>query len=145
MSRLHAYGLSLLLLGLVSWPAFRDPPQDSFPLSDFPMFSEGRPSPIFTISQALGVTANDEREPLSPMISAANREVLQSMVTIARGLHGNRQAFCREIAARVAADDDLDHVVAVEVATSTFDGVAYFAEAPVPVRRVVHVRCEVER
>ena len=146
MTRAFAYGVSLVLVALVISPALRDPPVDSFPLSDYPMFSHGRPSPEMTITHAHGVSASGEREPLSPMISSGNREVLQSMMTISNEVHGGRAAlFCLEIAERVVADSDLDHIESIELLTSTFDSVAYFEHGPEPLSRELHHRCQVPR
>ncbi len=146
MNRLFAYGLSVVLVGLVISPALKDPPVDSFPLSDYPMFSHGRPSPEMTLTHAHGVSADGTHEPLSPLISSGNREVLQSMMTIANEVHGGRSStFCVEIAGRVAQDPELDHIATIELLTSTFDSVAYFADGPDPLRRELHHRCEVTR
>lgn len=133
-----------MIFAVVS-PAFRDPPADSFPLSDYPMFSHGRPSPMFTLTHALGVDSGGRLTPLEPLVSSGNREVLQSMVTLEHGVHHGAPRFCEEIAARVAADDDLDGVVSVELATDTWDTVAYFDEDAPSQEHRVHARCEVER
>ena len=138
-----AWGLTLAFLALVVSPAFRDPPRDSFPLSDFPMFSQGRPSPRFTVTHALGVDAGGARRPLSPWIAAGNREVLQAMVWLSAAT-ADPTASCRAIAARVAAHGSPD-VRFVELATSDFDAVAYFVSAREPLTRRVHARCEVRR
>jgi len=151
MHRAFVYGVSVLLVGLVLWPAFRDPPRDSFPLSDYPMFSYGRPRARTTISHALGVTASGERVPLPPIVSAANREVLQSMMIIENAIGGGAArvaSFCNEVATRVAErrdDEDFARFVDVEIATSTYDGVAYFAGDTEPLERRMHARCAVPR
>lgn len=150
VDRLWAYGVSLAMLALVAYPAFEEPEYDSFPLSSYPMFSEGRPSPEMVLTQALGVRPDGTRVPLSPLVASNNREVLQSMMTIHHGVFSGparASAFCAEVAARVASsgDEDLEDVTAVEMATSRFDAVAYLADEPVPLDRQVHVRCEVTR
>lgn len=146
MKRAKAYVVSGVLIALVISPALRDPPVDSFPLSDYPMFSHGRPSPEMTLTHAHGVSEDGERQPLSPIVSSGNREVLQSMMTISNEVHGGRAGpFCLEIAERVAASSDLEHVVSVELITSTFDAVKYFEEGPEPLHRELHHRCRVSR
>ena len=145
-SRRAVYAFSALMIALVLSPALRDPPADSFPLSDYPMFSHGRPTPDMEITHALGVRADGTRVPLPPMVAAANREVLQAMMTIHAAVFGpDRQAFCEEVATRVAAAEELRDVVSVELATSAFDAVRYFEESPRPLARRVHARCEVPR
>lgn len=150
MYRSYVYAVSVLLTALVLWPVFRDPPVDSFPLSNYPMFSAGRPDPMLTLPHALGVHEDGERTPLSPTIASDNWEVLQSMMIINSAINGGpptQVSFCLAIAGRVrdSGDDDLGDVVAVELATSTFDTVAYFDGDTAPRERVVHHRCEVER
>ena len=55
--------------------------EDSFPLSTFPMFSHERPRRM-TVMHAVGVDAAGERTPLSPRVSAATSEPLQSLRTL---------------------------------------------------------------
>lgn len=150
MYRLYVYAVSLGLTGLVLWPAFRDPPVDSFPLSNYPMFSAGRPDPMLTLPHALAIHGDGKRSPLSPTIASGNWEVLQSMMIINTAINGGDRTqgpFCAAIALRVAesADEDLEDVMAVELATSTFDTVAYFEGDTEPRQRQVHRRCEVAR
>ena len=145
MPRLLAHLFSLALLGAMLVPALREPPADSFPLSDYPMFSQERASPEMILEQALAVLPDGRRRPLPSMISAENHEVLQSMMTIHREVHAGSaraRAFCQAIARRVAADEEFRSAVAVEIASSRFDAVAYFEGAPEPLDRVVLMRCE---
>lgn len=107
MERLRSYLLLGLVAGAMVWPALREPPQDSFPLSDYPMFSAGRPDANLTITHALGIDAAGVETPLSPMITSGNREVMQSMMSLHHGVHSGPErsaAYCLEIAERVAAD-----------------------------------------
>lgn len=144
--RALVYAVSIALLGATLSPLARHPDEDSFPLSTYPMFSHERPREL-TMVHALGLDAEGERTPLPPMISAGNREVLQSMATLQQAVGGGRaRAQCEEIAERVRSDGSLDEVREVEISTDTFDTVAYFAEARTePLARHVHVRCGVER
>ena len=143
--RAFVYAVSLVLLGATLSPLARHPDDDSFPLSTYPMFSRERPREIVMV-HAVGVDAAGERTPLRPMISAGNREVLQSMATLQQAVGGGRaRQHCQQIAARVRADASLAGVREVEIATDTFDSVAYFAEGRTePLARAVHARCAVE-
>ena len=144
--RARVYGLAVAVIVLLLSPAFRDPPRDSFPLSDYPMFSHGRPDSRLTLTHALGITDTGKTQALSPRISSANAEVLQSMVTIGRSVHeGRAAAFCREVAERVAADNGLDAIVEVRLATSEYDCVRYFEHGPEPLARAIHAACDVTR
>ena len=137
--RLRATATTIGFLALMAWPLFRDPSRDSFPLSDFPMFSQGRPSPLMTLTQALAVRRDGARVPLSPFVATGNREVLQAMVLLEQAARLDPVDSCRRIAGRVGDRE----AVAVELVTSDFDAVAYFLEARRPLRRRLHARCEV--
>lgn len=140
--RFRAAFVSALVLGFCLWPLSWGPDEDSFPVSSFPMFSHGRPSPMLTIRHAVGIRADGTREPLSPMLSAGNREVLQSMMTIVQGVDHDASAFCAEVAGRVLeAGEDYERV---ELSTETWDTVRYFAESAESVERVVHAECSVQ-
>ncbi|MEM7449348.1 MAG: hypothetical protein AAF355_14035 [Myxococcota bacterium] len=146
--RLYALALTLLLSALVVGPAFRNPPYDSFPFSDYPMFSAGRPTPQLRLTHVQGVFENGSRTPLSPWVAAGNHEVLQAGNLIRHASFGSvesRGAFCRRAAARVAEEEDLQGVVAVELVTSDFDCVRYFEEAQKPQFQRTHERCSVTR
>jgi len=146
VERYFSYAAFAVMTALVVTPAFRDPPRDSFPFSDFPMFSRGRPDPMLTLTHVLGVHATGEREALSPSISSGNGEVLQSMLIIHQGITGGDAAgFCREIASRVARAGSLADIHEIEIATSVFDCVAYFEGDTSPRSRRVHQTCEVPR
>jgi hypothetical protein len=144
-----ALAVGLGFLAAVASPAFRDPPYDSFPLSDYPMFSRGRPDTTLVLSQALGVMDDGRRVPLPPTISADTYEVLQSMAVIDQAIRSGREgaaAFCRAAAERArAAEGELEGVRVVELATSRFDVLRYYDGHPEPQAREVHVRCEVPR
>ena len=142
--RVAAALFSLTLLGVVFVPVTWEAHEDSFPLSSYPMFSHGRPSPVLTIVHAIGIRPGGVREPLSPMLSAGNREVLQSLRTIEIGVQHGADAFCAEVVSRVReAGEDYAQV---EIATDTWDAVAYFASDDPQdslQQHDVHARCEV--
>lgn len=147
-SPLAAYLVSVVVLAAVAWPAFRDPPRDSFPLSNYPMFSRARPDPIITLTNVTAVHADGGRTPLTPGQATGNDEVLQAMVLIrgaARSPAPRRQAFCETAARRLVEGGDAEGVVAVEIATVRHDSLAYFRDGYEPLARRVHHRCEVAR
>ena len=87
--RAFVYAVSFVLLGATLSPLARHPDDDSFPLSTYPMFSHERPRELVMV-HALGLDAQGERMPLPPMISAGNREVLQSMATLQQAVSAGR-------------------------------------------------------
>ncbi len=136
---------ALLMLGTVLSPALGHPDDDSFPLSHYPMFSHHRPRDM-TIAQALGVRDDGTTQPLGPMLSAGNREVLQSMMTLEHAIQtGRAPGLCREIAERVAASAEHAEIVHVRIARSTFDVVTYFEGATEPSARQMFAGCRVAR
>ena len=141
------YAVPMALVALVVWPVFRDPPVDSFPHSDYPMFSRPRPD-VVRVTHALGVDAAGVREPLAPGVSSGHFEVLQSQAAIRLALRAGAEAaqgLCHEAAGRVAGSRDLAHLTHVELATSRYDVGTYFTGGHGPVARAVHTRCEVPR
>lgn len=117
---------TIVLLAAVAWPLVRDPRDDAFPLSTYPMFAVERPTTL-TMDYALGETRTGERRTLSPAL-AGTGEALQAYALFDRAVHGPRaelQQLCTQIAARVAKDDDYRDVVAVRIVTGRHDAVDY--------------------
>lgn len=149
MRAAYAYVLTVAIAVACAFPILRDPPRDSFPLSNYPMFSYGRPSPAMEISHVLGVHRGGQRKAL-PSSVVMSIEVLQTMVAIQQAIDRGPEAtrrFCEEVAGRVveSGDEELAEVTELEVATSHFDSVAYAAGQHTPTARHVHVRCDVRR
>ena len=127
---------TLVLLVLVAWPLVRDPHDDAFPLSTYPMFGEPRPTRL-TMDYALGETARGERRTLSPRLVGTG-EVLQAYALFERAVHGPRdglQRLCGEIAARVANDPAYRDVVSVRIVTGSHDAVDYLVRHHIGVER----------
>jgi hypothetical protein len=113
------------------------------------MFSTRRPREM-TLTHALGVRQNQERVPLPPPVSSGGRDVLQSQRFVFQGIQNDPMAYCKQVANRLherqqAGDEALRGVTAVELATSRFDVLAYFASAAgrTPLARQVYARCQV--
>ena len=142
--------VSLVVTALVLSPAFGNPNEDSFPLSTYPMFSHGKPNPDLVLTQALAVFANGDRKPLPPKLATGNEEVIQAMRMIVDETYSGEERaknFCRDIAARInrVSSPRWKDAIAVEIARSHFDTVAYFEKEPKPLGRRTLQRCSVER
>ncbi len=142
--------VSLVMTALVLWPAFGDANEDSFPLSTYPMFSHGKPNPDLVLTQALAVFPNGDREPLPPKLATGNEEVIQAMRMIIGETYGGEErakSFCRDIADRVGRSPSprWKNAIAVEIARSHFDTVAYFEKESEPLSRRTLQRCPVEQ
>ena len=97
----------VVVTAAVLWPAVRRPPQDSFPLSTYPMFSFPL-DPVADIDLVVGVDAAGSDVRLSPESIAATDEVIQAGGAVARAVAGRGDdpvALCRRVAARLVGED----------------------------------------
>ncbi len=114
---------------------------DSFPVSDYPMFSYKRDSPVASIAHAVGVTAAGDRTTLPPS-AVGTDEVMQAFETFRQAVRDGDVALvalCRDIAARVSSHG----YATVEITSDTFDAIAYLDGDRTPDSTVVHVTCHV--
>jgi hypothetical protein len=143
--RAFAAAVSLALIAATLWPLARDPRDDGFPLSTYPMFASRRPTRQ-TYRYALGETARGERRTLTPGLVGTG-EVLQAMRVIDRALaagRGEATKLCAAIAARVAADDTRGDITSIRLVSGTHDAVEYLARGQVG-HETELVRCTVKR
>ncbi|MBV8758709.1 MAG: hypothetical protein JO257_15590 [Deltaproteobacteria bacterium] len=136
---------TIVLLAAVAWPLVRDPLDDGFPLSTYPMFAVARPTTL-TMDYALGETRTGERRTLTPGLVGTG-EVLQAYALFDRAVHGPReqlQALCTQIAARVARDDDYRDVATIRIVTGRHDAVDYLVRHQIG-SEVDRLRCLVLR
>jgi hypothetical protein len=140
-SRLYAYALAIVAVGVVASPALVAKPRDGYPLSTYPMFAEDR-GRIATVEQAVGITKTGARIPLQPKYFGTD-EVLQAKTKLERATRrGTSPALCDEVQKRVAADRD--DVVEVVIRTITVDAIDYFSDADRATQSErVYARCKV--
>jgi hypothetical protein len=132
--------VGIAVLGAMSWPMFRDPPTDSFPLSTYPMFSRHRPT-VVALDHVVGVRTDGRREVIPPG-TVASREVLQTKVLIRDTVRRGRKAtmqLCRQVATRVSASE----FEKVEIRHDAYRVLPYFDGDRKPVKSRVHARCAV--
>ena len=137
--------MSLALLGATLWPIVRDPREDSFPLSTYPMFAWKRATQQ-TYRYALGETSTGQRRTLSPRV-VGTAEVLQAMRVLERSIgsgRGQALKLCEQIAARVAHDAEFADIVAIRMVSGTHDAIDYLVRGVVG-REAELVRCAVSR
>ena len=143
--RLWPVAVSLALIAATLWPLARDPRDDGFPLSTYPMFASRRPT-LQTFRYALGETATGERRTLRPAVVGTG-EVLQAIRVFDRAVAGGRgetQRLCEAIAARVAGERDMTDIVVIRVVSGTHDAVEYFVRDRVGTE-TEFLRCAVMR
>ncbi len=143
-SRLLVAVWSVGLLLAVLWPILRDPPQDGFPLSNYPMFSADRRSADAQIGHVVGFSREGRHRPIPPEL-LGSEEIMQAhqiaAVAIRRGYSGD---LCRRVAERVRADPGYADLERLEVRTDHYDALAYFAGETKPRATQVHARCAVQ-
>ena len=148
--------ISLAFVGATLSALHRDPLDDGFPLSTYPMFAQPRTT-RFTEDYALGVDRYGVTRPL-PAITSGSSEVLQAAELYEDAVRGGGRRLaplCAAVARAVAGDPALSDVTAVRIVEGTVDVLALLAdrtggnEAGLPRRALVveHVRwgCAVER
>jgi hypothetical protein len=126
----------------VLWPLGRDLRHDSFPLSNYPMFTHD-PARTTGFVRAVGVAADGTESVLSPELSGGTVEVIHAAQTLATEVRrGRAGGLCAEIAARVERSDS--DLVEILVVTERYDIIAGLrADAPTPIARDEHARCAV--
>lgn len=147
-SRAYAYLVIVATLAAVSYPFTWPLSRDSFPLSNYPMFSRRMPEPTLTLQYALGLEPDGTRHHLPPRM-VANEEVLQARAVLARAVSQGQQAtqsLCRMIAGRVARHGGpFADVTEVRIVSGTIDTVAYLTGRDTGGREDVYGRCAVTR
>ncbi len=116
--------VSIALLGATLEPLIREPWEDGFPLSPYPMFAFKRPTKL-SMEYAFGLTASGERKALTPRIVGSS-EVLQALTVLQRARsRGELPQLCATIAGRVAEIEHYDDVTEIRVVNGTHDAVDF--------------------
>jgi hypothetical protein len=148
IERLYAAAVSVSLLAAALYPALRDPEDDSFPLSTYPMFARDRPR-VARINAALALGRDGTETALSPLL-IGSPEAMQAIRILNRSLQTGEKsarALCRAIAGRVAQSAHPEFTGARKIAlvTDTIDVIEYAGGVRAPRERRVHTRCGIPR
>lgn len=148
MERLRAYLIAAIVLAATAAPALREPQDDSYPFSTYPMFTHRR-GRTNRVSAAIAVSAEGSEARVPPAY-VANAETMQAFYTIARAVAaggGSARELCRGIAERIrgASDEALSHAVRVLLVSESVDAIDYLAGRAKPFDRRVHASCPVEQ
>lgn len=136
---------SVALIAAALSPLVREPADDGFPLSTYPMFSWQRPRQL-TMSYPLGVAADGEQRFLSPALIGSS-EVLQAAAIVkwaVRRRGPELQRLCEAIARRAAASPAHRDLAAIRIVTGTHDTVELLARDRLG-DEVESARCDVPR
>jgi len=145
MNRVAAAVVSIALIGATLSPLVRDPVDDGFPLSTYPMFAWKRPTKL-TMSYAIGETATGERRYLTPRVVGSG-EVLQARAIVERAVNkGGSElgAFCRKVASNVARLERFADVARIRVMSGTHDAIEFLVRDQRGVESE-RAKCEVKR
>lgn len=140
-----AAAVAAAALGAALSPLARGLHHDSFPLSNYPMFTAEQPATASFV-RALGVDTAGAQRVLGPELAGGTVEVIHANRTLRRALReGRADEMCGEIAARVAAEPPEPEIVTVLIVVERYDVVAALrAGDPRPIRRDERARCAVE-
>lgn len=138
MLRPYPVVVCALVMGAVLSPLLREPTDDGFPLSTYPMFAIRRPTTL-TITYAV----TEPRHSIPPAI-VGSAEPLQAMAILEHAVRTKEtaRALCERIAEKVAGE--YADATAVRIVTGTHDAVDYLVRG-VQGPEQERVRCEVKR
>ena len=149
MSRWIAGVISIVILGATLAPViqnFREEPQDSFPLSYYPMFSKKRSS-TRRVSYLVGLDAKGNRRVLHYRYAGVGgmnqvRKQIRKQVR-----EDKAEELCAEVAERVARSSrkSLAGIVTVQIVTGRYRMDDYFRGNKAPLSETVEASRAVER
>ena len=125
-------------------PLLRNPLDDGFPLSTFPMFADPIAQPVFYSAE--GVRADRSRVMLPPE-TIANGAAMQAVQTLQTAQAQGRDALgqlCERIARQLPQNPKWRDLRRVEIASARYDPVAYFVSGPAPRQRQILHKCRVK-
>ncbi len=116
-------------------PVLREPTNDTYPLSTYPMFAFDR-GVEHDIATAVEVDVGGDVVRLSPKLIAGTDEVILASVTVKRSIaRGEAELLCAEIAERLGPGRTVD------VRVETVDVVAFITAGVEPSGIDVKARC----
>lgn len=145
MTKVSAGLVTLVAAAVLVAPAFADPPDDSYPVSNYPMFAHPIDA-IEEVSVVVGVTDDGEELRLRPGLIAGSDEVIHAVGIAGRYIaEGRADELCADVAGRIATDGD-PAIATVEVRRDRIDALLFFSDrAESVLDRDVRASCEVVR
>lgn len=138
LTRIAPYAVSIIIILAVLAPVLTSTDTDSFPLSNYPMFS-GRKTAEASVPHAIAINENGDRRILPPS-AIFNDEVVQAVETLRQAIAAGPEAtldLCRQAAERGAQPGETVHIV-----TDTFNAITYFEGDKTPLASTTHATCE---
>lgn len=126
----------------IVWPVVPD--ADSFPLSNYPMFSTPKTTQA-QIYHVVGFTPDGRGMPLSPSMLDTD-EIMQAYQTVKLAIRGGRaRSLCEDTAKRVEHSEDFAEVTRLEVRIDVFDAVRYWEGDRSTASSRIIAKCKVDR
>jgi hypothetical protein len=140
---------SFVTIAGVAYPViqnWREEPQDSFPLSYYPMFTHKR-KPEQPVTYFVGIDKEGHEHKLHYrfLSKGGMNQVRRQMGKMVKD--GDAETVCKRVAKNVARsnEDWLAKVVTIEVRTDTYNLENYFTTTNrIPLKRKVHCTCAVQ-
>jgi hypothetical protein len=145
MNRVYGAVVSVALIAATLSPLARDPEDDGYPLSTYPMFAWKRPTKL-TMSYAIGETSDGKRHYLAPRILGSG-EVLQARAIVERAVRSGGAElakFCEKVAKNVAELDRFDDVTRIRILSGTHDSIDFLVRGQLA-PETERGKCEVKR
>ena len=118
------------------------PNEDSYPLSNYPMFSSNKPA-VAKVFHVVGFSSGGRHRPIAPEFLGTD-EIMQAFQTVriaARGGRDRAEALCRRVLEALESRQDARDLTHLEVRIDSFDTVAYWKGERTPVKSRVVARC----
>jgi hypothetical protein len=144
MNRKHAALVSIALIGATLSPLSREPVDDGYPLSTYPMFAWKRPTQM-TMSYPVGESPRGRRY-LTPRIIGSG-EVLQARAIVERSVRSGGKELtnlCERIAKNVTRDPEYADVTRIRILTGTHESIAFLVDQKLGPEHQ-RTQCEVKR
>lgn len=143
VTRAWGLGVALVVIGAMLYPLV--PNRDSYPLSNYPMFSTNKPSQA-KVFHVVGFSSQGRHRPIEPDFLGTD-EVMQAFQTVrlaARGGRDRSEALCRRVASELTTHEAYRDLTHLEVRIDHFDTIAYWKGDRTPSETRVIARCPVE-
>ena len=145
--RIFAAVFGVGLLGAVVSPVFGDPPKDSFPLSNYPMFAKARHTEAVRLPHVIAFDASGAGRPVPPPI-LGSVEVMQALRTVQMTINRGPTA-AEELCGRTAevlreTGGEWTDVVRLEVRVDVFDAIEYFESSRAPSAAQTYAACTLQ-
>ena len=142
--RVRAYVVGAVMVLLVAWPFTWATHHDSFPLSNYPMFSFPRHR-VEDLSSVIVQMPDGEIKRLSSHLISGSSETTLASVTVINAINrgdGGTGELCNQVAQRLEGKPDLAGGQ-VLVVTERWDVVDYLQGGRTPQDRTVYAQCAV--